>query len=45
MIVVLALLGVVVGWLVSIAGDILIGYSSTPVSHPAPALRPPPSGG
>lgn len=41
MIVVLALLGVVVGWLVSIAGDILIGYSSTPVSHPAPALRPP----
>ncbi len=41
MIVLLALFGVLAGWLVSIAGDILIRYSSTPIPRPATTARPP----
>lgn len=39
MIVLLALLGALIGWLMSIAGDILIRSSSTPVPHPASAFH------
>jgi len=41
MIALFALLGALTGWLVSVAGDLLIRYRSTPVSHPAHTFRPP----
>lgn len=41
MIVLLALFGVLAGWLVSIAGDVLIRYGATPMPQPAAAFRPP----